>query len=81
MPAGGEDRDLNELADLVERVKAAGVEDIVLDLGAKDLQQLVERNTIVRKNAVRKTFRGLGYPILVPTPSAAGQCSWPCLPP
>jgi acetyl-CoA decarbonylase/synthase complex subunit gamma len=56
--------DLNELADLVERAKAAGVEDIVLDLGAKDLQQVVERNTIVRKNAVRKTFRGLGYPIL-----------------
>jgi acetyl-CoA decarbonylase/synthase complex subunit gamma len=56
--------DLNELADLVEKVKAAGVDDIVLDIGTKDLQQVVERNTIVRKNAVRKAFRGLGYPIL-----------------
>jgi len=56
--------DLNGLADLVEKVKAAGVEDIVLDLGVEDLQQTLERNTIVRKNAIRKTFRGLGYPIL-----------------
>ena len=56
--------DLNGLADLVEKAKAAGVEDMVLDLDVKDLQQTVERNTIVRKNAVKKTFRGLGYPIL-----------------
>jgi acetyl-CoA decarbonylase/synthase complex subunit gamma len=56
--------DLNGLADIVEKVRAAGVEDMVLDLGPKDLQQLVERNTIVRKNAVKKTFRGLGFPIV-----------------
>ncbi|MDW5562026.1 MAG: acetyl-CoA decarbonylase/synthase complex subunit gamma [Methanomassiliicoccus sp.] len=56
--------DLNGLADLVEKVRAAGVEDLVLDLGPKDLRQLVERNTIVRKNAVKKSFRGLGYPIV-----------------
>ncbi len=59
--------ELNGLADLVARAKAAGVEDLVLDLGVKDLQQTVERNTIVRKNAVKKTFRGLGYPILTNT--------------
>lgn len=56
--------DLNGLADLVEKIRASGVEDIVLDLCPRDLQQVVERNTIVRKNAVRKTFRGLGYPII-----------------
>ncbi len=56
--------DLNGLADLVEKVRSAGVEDLVLDLGVEDLQQTVERNTIVRKNAVKKTFRGLGYPII-----------------
>ena len=56
--------DLNGLADLVEKVKAAGVEDLVLDLMPSGLQQTVERNTIVRKNAVKKTFRGLGYPIV-----------------
>ena len=56
--------ELNGLAGLVEKVRAAGVEDLVLDLCPRDLQQLVERNTIVRKNAVKKTFRGLGFPIV-----------------
>jgi acetyl-CoA decarbonylase/synthase complex subunit gamma len=56
--------DLNGLADLVEKVRATGVEDLVLDLCPAGLQQLVERNTIVRKNAVKKSFRGLGYPIV-----------------
>lgn len=56
--------DLNGLAGLVEKVRASGVEDMVLDLCPDGLQQVVERNTIVRKNAVKKTFRGLGYPII-----------------
>lgn len=59
--------ELNGLAGLVEKVRAAGVEDLVLDLCPDGLQQLVERNTIVRKNAVKKTFRGLGYPIITNT--------------
>ena len=49
---------------MVEKAKAAGVEDLMLDLETSSLQQVVEKNTIVRKNAVKKTFRGLGYPII-----------------
>jgi acetyl-CoA decarbonylase/synthase complex subunit gamma len=60
-----EDRGLNELADLVALVKGAGVEDIVLDFGAATLKELVERSTMVRKVSVKRTFRGLGYPVLV----------------
>ncbi|MFA5313190.1 MAG: acetyl-CoA decarbonylase/synthase complex subunit gamma, partial [Methanomassiliicoccales archaeon] len=59
---------LNELADLVAKVRAAGVENIVLDFGAKDLKTLLERSSIVRKLSVKKTFRGLGYPIFVQAP-------------
>ena len=60
-----EGRGLNELADLVQKVKASGIEDIVLDFGAGSTKQLLERSSIVRKVSVKKTFRGLGYPILV----------------
>lgn len=60
-----EDRGLNELADLVALVKAGGVEDIVLDFGATTLRELLERSTVVRKVSVKRTFRGLGYPVLV----------------
>jgi acetyl-CoA decarbonylase/synthase complex subunit gamma len=60
---------LNELADLVAKVKLAGVEDIVLDLAAGNLKDLIEKSSIVRKLSVKKTFRGLGYPMLVNAPS------------
>jgi len=60
-----EDKGLNDLAGLVERVKAAGVDDIVLDFGAKSLKELLENLSIIRKLSVKRTFRGLGYPVLV----------------
>jgi acetyl-CoA decarbonylase/synthase complex subunit gamma len=63
-PLALKSEDLNSLADLADKARAAGVEDLMLDLGTTTLQQVVERNTIVRKNAVKKTFRGLGYPIV-----------------
>lgn len=58
------DGNLSTLAELVEKAKAAGVEDLMIDLETSTLQQVVEKNTIVRKNAIKKTFRGLGYPIV-----------------
>jgi acetyl-CoA decarbonylase/synthase complex subunit gamma len=56
---------LNDLADLVAKVKMAGVEDIVLDFAPGNLKDLIEKSTIIRKLSVKKTFRGLGYPMLV----------------
>ncbi|HXZ24244.1 MAG TPA: acetyl-CoA decarbonylase/synthase complex subunit gamma, partial [Methanomassiliicoccales archaeon] len=60
-----DDRGLNELAGIVSEIKAMGVEDIVLDVGAVNLKELLERSSIVRKVSVKKTFRGLGYPMIV----------------
>ncbi|MDD1743122.1 MAG: acetyl-CoA decarbonylase/synthase complex subunit gamma, partial [Methanomassiliicoccales archaeon] len=56
---------LDQLALLVQKVKAAGVDDLVLDFQATSMKQLLERASIVRKVSVKKTFRGLGYPILI----------------
>jgi len=46
-------------------VKASGIEDMVLDFEARNMNQLLERSSIVRKVSVKKYFRGLGYPTLV----------------
>lgn len=67
-----EDAGLNELAELVARVKAAGVEEMAIDFGAETLKDLLEKSTIVRRVSVKKSFRGLGYPIFV---SATGDRS------
>ncbi|MCJ7516491.1 MAG: acetyl-CoA decarbonylase/synthase complex subunit gamma [Methanomassiliicoccales archaeon] len=60
-----EDRGLDKLADLVQKVKAIGIEDIVLDFGPRSLKNLLQNSTIIRKVAVKKTFKGLGFPIMI----------------
>ncbi len=56
---------LGELADLVQKLKSLGVEDIVLDIDPKGLKDLLEKSTILRRNAVKKLHRGLGYPLMI----------------
>lgn len=52
---------LEKLADLVPRVAAAGVEEIVLDPGTRGLRPTLEALTQIRRLALRN-FRPLGYP-------------------
>ena len=55
---------LDELADLTTQIKEAGVNDLVLDPGARDLGTALIRNTLIRRLAIKKNFRPLGYPII-----------------
>ena len=61
--------DLGSLADMVEAARKEGVEDLVLDPRPSDPKELLERCTIIRRSAIRKTFRGLGYPIYLAIPA------------
>jgi len=56
--------DLNALADLAEQVKAAGVADIVLDPGAREHGSALVLSTQIRRLALKKNFRPLGYPLI-----------------
>ncbi|MBC7263761.1 MAG: acetyl-CoA decarbonylase/synthase complex subunit gamma [Chloroflexi bacterium] len=56
--------DLAALANLAEQVKSAGVEDIVLDPGARGLGDGLAALTHLRRLALKKNFRALGYPII-----------------
>jgi len=60
-----EDSGLEELAELSKKVKEAGVEDIVLDLGKKPLGKLFQELTLIRRLAIKKLFRPLGYPVIM----------------
>ena len=55
---------LSELAALVSQVTGKGVEDVVLDPGARDFGQSLSTLTQLRRLALRKSFRPLGYPII-----------------
>jgi acetyl-CoA decarbonylase/synthase complex subunit gamma len=55
---------LVEMADLTEKIKAKGVEDLVIDPGGRDLGLGLAVGTTIRRLAVKKNFRALGFPVI-----------------
>ncbi len=55
---------LDALSELTEKVKGLGVEDIVIDSGAKKASEIIEHNTLIRRAAIKKNFKPLGYPVI-----------------
>ena len=55
---------LDELVTLTEKVKGLGVEDMVIDSGARKAKEILEHNTLIRRAAVKKNFKPLGYPVI-----------------
>lgn len=60
--------DLDAAADLAQKITAAGAQDLVLDVTGPNLGATLESLTKVRRLALKKAFRALGYPcITVPS--------------
>jgi acetyl-CoA decarbonylase/synthase, CODH/ACS complex subunit gamma len=55
---------LEGLAALTERLQAAGVEDLVLDPDMRDFSSWLSASTQIRRLALKKNFRPLGYPVI-----------------
>ena len=55
---------LDELADLTEKIKGKGVEDLVLHPAETSLSTALALNTQIRRLAIKKNFRALGFPII-----------------
>jgi len=55
---------LEGLADLTQKINALGVQDLVLDPGSRELAQTLADLTQIRRAALRKSFRPLGYPTI-----------------
>ena len=70
------DGDLTALASLAEQVKGAGVENIILDPGVHDYRSSLTTFTQLRRLALKKNERKVGYPLLAfagNDPMLAGQ--------
>jgi acetyl-CoA decarbonylase/synthase complex subunit gamma len=66
---------LDELADLTEKIKGKGVEDLVLAPEADGLSAALAHEVQIRRLALKKNFRPLGFPTLrfPHNPAAAAQ--------
>ena len=62
---------LSKLAELTDQIKEAGVPDMVLDHGVRDLTSSLALQTELRRLALKKTFRPLGFPII----AFPGECA------
>jgi len=56
---------LDELVDLTGKITGAGVQDLVLDFGPKNLGETLALLTLHRRLALKKNFRPLGYPMMI----------------
>ena len=61
---------LEEAARMTDIVKKAGVDEIVINLNGSSLSKRIQGFTYVRRAALKKNFRPLGYPVLAFTDSA-----------
>ncbi len=52
------------LSALTEKIKGLGVEDIVIDHGARTAREMIQNNTLARRAAVKKNFKPLGFPMI-----------------
>lgn len=55
---------LNDLADLVEKIVALGWKQLILDSGATDVNKVLADQTQIRRLAINKRFRPFGYPTI-----------------
>jgi acetyl-CoA decarbonylase/synthase complex subunit gamma len=64
VPLGVTGNGPEEVSGLTEKIKSMGVEDIIIDSGAKSARQIIEHNTLIRRSALKKNFKPLGYPVI-----------------
>ncbi len=55
---------LEELADLTGKLKEKGIQDLVLDVGGERLVDRLTKLVTIRRMALQKEFRPLGYPTM-----------------
>ncbi len=63
-PVGLHAHSVEELVALTTKLKEAGVEELVLDPGSKNLPEAIRDQTFIRKAALKQGFRSLGYPTI-----------------
>ena len=64
-PVAAKAPDLEKLAALTTKITGAGVNDIVIDAGARTLRKAFEDQVVIRSSALNKKFRPLGFPTIV----------------
>lgn len=63
-PVGIRANGIEEIIPITKKLKEEGIEDIVLDTSPKTLKDIARDYMLIRRAALKKTYRPLGYPII-----------------
>ena len=63
-PVGLHTHGVEELLPLTAKLKEAGIEELVLDPGSKNLLEAIRDQTFIRKAALKQSLKSLGYPTI-----------------
>jgi len=63
-PIGVKAESLEELAELTQKLTDAGINDIVVDSGARDVRKAFEDQVVIRNSALAAKFRPFGFPTI-----------------
>lgn len=55
---------IEEIIPITRRLKEEGIVDVVIDPSPRSLQEMIRDYTLIRRAALKKSFRPLGYPII-----------------
>ncbi len=64
---------LDSVIALSEKLSAAGVKDILIDTGTRDLKKAFEEQVLIRRAALKDRFRPLGFPTIIMANEMAGD--------
>ncbi len=63
-PVGIRGESVEELVSLTTKLKDAGIDELVLDPGSKNLLEAIRDQTFIRRATLKQGFRPLGYPTI-----------------
>ncbi|MDY6833442.1 MAG: acetyl-CoA decarbonylase/synthase complex subunit gamma [Chloroflexota bacterium] len=73
-PVGVRAGSVEELVPLTTKLKAEGIDELVLDPGSKTTPDMIKDQTLIRRSALKQNFRSLGYPTMAfPCKMAKGK--------
>ena len=64
VPAGVRGESIEAVVSVTADLKAAGIEDLVLDPGSNTMVEGIQNQTLIRRAGLKKGFRPLGYPTI-----------------
>jgi acetyl-CoA decarbonylase/synthase, CODH/ACS complex subunit gamma len=56
--------DIDEVIELTQKLSAMGLKEIIIDSGARTVKKAFEDQVVIRRSAIKGSFRPLGYPTI-----------------